>query len=146
MKQIEIIKDPRVKQVFKKYPSVPRKKLKDLRALIMETAKEIPSLVQIEETLKWGELSYITKYGSTLRIDWKERQPDQYAIYFKCTSLLVPTFKKVFGKSFNYEGSRALIFGMDEKVPRTKLKKCIRAALEYHKVKRLPNLGLSRKM
>jgi len=43
-------------------------------------------------------------------MDWKEKKPQQYALYFKCTSRLVPTFKLLFGDRFNYEGDRAKMY------------------------------------
>lgn len=58
---------------------------------------------KLEETLKWGEPRFLNKNGSTLRIDWKEKTPNQYQMYFKCTSRLVETFKMVFGDLFEYE-------------------------------------------
>ena len=58
---------------------------------------------KLEETLKWGEPSYLTKYGSTVRMDWKEKNPEQFAVYFKCTSALVPTFKTIYKDKFKFE-------------------------------------------
>ncbi len=112
-----------------------------LRRLIIETAKEIESITEIEETLKWGEPSYLVKKGSTIRMDWKTKLPDQYAMYFKCTSKLVPTFKALYGDLFEYENNRAILFKLEDKVPEAELKECIGLALEYHSVKHLPRLG-----
>ncbi len=124
------------------YPEQVRPKIQFLRELVIETAKEIPEINKLEETLKWGEPSFITKTGSTLRIDWKDKSPDQYQIYFKCTSRLVETFKHVFGDLFEYENNRAIIFKLDDEIPVTELKKCISTTLMYHKVKKHDNLGL----
>lgn len=112
-----------------------------LRTMILEAAEEIPQLTILEETLKWGEPSYLSKYGSTIRIDWKEKNPEQYAIYFKCTSQLIPTFKAIYKDKFNYEGNRALVFQMHENIPEAELKQCISMALRYHRIKHLPLLG-----
>jgi hypothetical protein len=133
---------PEVEQIFNSYPEFVRNKLLHLRKLILETAKNTEGIKTIEETLKWGEPSYLVKKGSTLRIDWKEKKPDQYAIYFKCTSQLVTSFKAVFKDLFKYEKNRAIVFRMDDKIPEAALKKCIAAALTYHSVKHLPLLGL----
>ncbi len=135
--------NPEVKSVFSSYPTQVEKKILNLRRLIIETANEIDVITSIEETLRWREPSYISKYGSTIRIDWKDKTPNQYAIYFKCTSKLVPTFKLLFNNTFSYEGTRAIIFRLEDVIPETELKKCIRAALLYHKVKHLPDLGIS---
>ncbi len=138
---MKIIEDPKVDEVFRNYPKHIRPKMQFLRKLVLKTAGEIEGLDTIEETLKWGEPSYLTKHGSTLRMDWKEKKPDQYAMYFKCTSKLVPTFQMVFGDRFNYETTRAIVFGLDEEIPVEDLKKCISMTLRYHKVKNLPLLG-----
>lgn len=112
-----------------------------LRNLILETAEETETVRGLEETLKWGEPSYLTKYGSTIRMDWKAKKPDQYCLYFKCTSKLVPTFREVYGDLFDYENNRALIFTNEADLPVKELKECIRMGLEYHKLKHLPLLG-----
>lgn len=94
------------------YPDEVKGKMLFLRKLIHETAVEI-GLNKLEETTKWGEPSFISPQGSTLRMDWKTKSPDQYALYFKCTTRLVETFKLIFGSSFKYEGKRAIVFSMD---------------------------------
>ncbi len=113
-----------------------------LRALVLETASEIEGLETLEETLKWGEPSYLTKHGSTVRMDWKAKTPNQYAVYFKCTSSLVPTFRKLYSEVFNFETNRAIVFGLNEDIPTSELKHCITLALTYHKVKHLHLLGV----
>lgn len=142
MKNLNLKTNPEVESVFNKYPDSVRKKIVHLRKLIIEVASEIEEITNLEETLKWGEPSYLTKYGSTIRIDWKKKNPDQYAMYFKCTSKLVPTFKLLYPNLLTFEGNRAIVFQMDEKIPEMELKNCIKAGLTYHRVKHLPRLGL----
>ncbi|MCM4151720.1 DUF1801 domain-containing protein [Arenibacter sp. N53] len=142
MSNLRINTNPGVTLVFNNYPPEIRLKIGYLRTLIIESAKKIEGLSLLEETLKWNEPSYLTKTGSTIRIDWKAKNPDQYAIYFKCTSKLVPTFKMVFNNTFKYEGSRAIIFHLEDSIPKEELQACITAALTYHKVKHLPTLGI----
>ncbi|HAA14673.1 MAG TPA: hypothetical protein DCE41_24500 [Cytophagales bacterium] len=139
---LQITTNPAVNEVFEKYPEAIQEKMDALRALVIEVASELEEVTKLEETLKWGEPSYLTKHGSTIRMDWKEKSPDQYAMYFKCTSLLVPSFRTVYPEVFQYEGNRAIVFGLEEEVPREELKQCIKAGLRYHKVKHLPLLGL----
>lgn len=93
-------------------------------------------------TLKWGEPSFVTKIGSTLRMDWKSKAPDQYALYFQCTSRLVDTFRMVFNHKFHYKGNRAIVFRLNQKIPVMELKECIKATLTYHEVKHLITLGI----
>lgn len=142
MERLEIRTDPRVEAVFANYPDIARRKLLEMRALILETASEIDEIKELEETLKWGEPSYLTKNGSTIRMDWKAKKPNQYALYFKCTSRLVETFRDVFKNTLRFEGKRAIVFQLEEAVPKKEIKECIKAALRYHKVKQQPTLGI----
>ncbi len=141
MQKLQLDSNPAVLDKFKTYPKHIKPKLEHLRNLIIETAKEDHDLKQLEETLKWGEPSYLAKKGSTIRIDWKAKSSHKYAIYFKCTSLLVPTIREIYGDTFKYEKNRAIWFELEDEVPNQALKKCIRLALNYHKVKHLPKLG-----
>ncbi|GLR19516.1 DUF1801 domain-containing protein [Portibacter lacus] len=141
MSEINVKSDPSVKEKFENYPEHIRPKMENLRRIVLETAQEIETIKDVEETLKWGEPSYLVKKGSTVRMDYKEKKPDQYAVYFKCTSLIVPTIKEIYGDLFNYETTRAIVFGLDEEVPEEALKTCIGFALKYHTIKHLPLLG-----
>ena len=138
---MELTSNPKVKDIFDNYPKSVQKQLLHLRELVLSVASEIDGLEKIEETLKWGEPSYLTKYGSTVRMDWKEKNPEQFAVYFKCTSSLVPTFKTIYKDKFKFEGNRAIVFKLNDKIPETELKHCISIALTYHKVKHLLLLG-----
>ena len=131
-----------VKEVFDAYPGNIRAKMMFLRQLVLETAKEIDSIKNIEETLKWGEPSYLTKNGSTIRMDWKESKPDQYAMYFHCKTKLVDTFKEVYKDKFKFDGNRAIVFNIKDKVSVNELKHCISLSLTYHNIKHLPMLGV----
>lgn len=142
MKKLEIKTNPEVEIAFNNYPEPIRNKMIALRELVLETASEIGDLDVLEETMKWGEPSYLTKNGSTLRMDWKSKTPNQYAMYFKCTSRLVETFKLIYKSKFNFEGNRAIVFRMDDDIARDELKEIIRATLTYHKVKHMPTLGI----
>ncbi len=111
-----------------------------LRQLILETAAAIEGVGELEETIKWGEPSYLTpktKSGSTIRIDWKKSQEEQYAMYFKCTANLVPAFRERFTRKFRFEGNRSIVFNIDEEIPIIELKSCIALALTYHRNKKL---------
>ncbi|TGV02414.1 DUF1801 domain-containing protein [Flavivirga rizhaonensis] len=142
MKHLEVKTDPRVASIFNNYPDSVRKKMTNLRELIIETANNIEGVTNLEETLKWGEPSYLTKKGSTIRINWSSKNPDQYAMYFQCTSRLVSTFRTVYKNTLDFEGKRAIILQLHKELPEEPLKKCIAAALTYHNVKHLPLLGI----
>lgn len=139
---LSLKQDGRVPPKFATYPSHIRPKLDHLRALVLETAEATEAVTKLEETLKWNEPAYLAPKGSTIRIDWKAKTPGQYAMYFKCTSQLVVTFREVFGDTFNYEKNRAIVFSLEDAVPEEELKACIRAALTYHLVKDKPWLDM----
>lgn len=130
-----------VAEVIQHYPAKPKKVFNQVRQLVVDAAKESVGLENTEETLKWGEPSYLGKDGSTVRMKWTEKQPDQFSLYFNCNSIMVETIKELYQKEFTYDGNRAISFSMHEKTPKVALKHCIAMALEYHKLKKLPLLG-----
>lgn len=135
------IENPEVARVFACYPEPIRKKMMRLRQLVLDTASETEGVDKLEETLKWGEPSYLTKGGSTLRMDWKDRAPHEYAMYFNCNTSLVNTFKELYEDVFTFAGNRAMVFGETDELPMDELKHCISLALRYHRLKHLPLLG-----
>ena len=142
MSVLTVFTTPEVKEVFNNYPGYISDRLFELRELILETATDLDEIVTIEEDLKWGELSYSTPIGSTLRMDWKKKNPQQFSLYFQCTTKLVPTFKALYKDTFTFKKNRAIVFDVEQPLPIEQLKSCIKACLTYHKVKNLPLLGL----
>ncbi len=136
------IENQHVEKVFNHYPESMRQKLIFLRHLVLETASETDAVNQLEETLKWGEPSYLTKKGSTIRMGWKKSKPDEYALYFNCKTKLVDTFKELYRDKFQFEGNRAIVFDRNDKIPIVELKHCILLSLTYHSRKHLPMLGV----
>lgn len=134
--------DRAVKKRFENYPKEIKPKMIYLRKLVLDTASNMDNVSSITQTLKWGEPSFLVEHGSTLRMDWKSKKPNQYAMYFKCTSKLVSTFREVFGEIFKYEKNRAIIFNLEDNIPEYELGECIKATLRYHKVKHLKQLGI----
>lgn len=124
------------------YPENIQEKMQNLRKLVHESAEELDSKFTLNESLKWNEPSYISKDGSTLRMDWKTKNPNQYAMYFQCSTRLVETFRIVYKNIFKFEGNRAILFDLDEKILESELNDCIKATVNYHKVKKLPTLGI----
>ncbi len=124
---------------FNQYPEHVRLKMEALRALILEVAAQ-QEVGPLEETLKWGEPAYLTtasKSGTTIRIDWKPRQPDQYALYLNCQTTLVETYRSLF-PDLKYDGNRAILFDLDQNLPADELRVCISMALRYHQDKSIP--------
>lgn len=138
---MKIHTDPRFEDVLSNYPSEVKPRMEKLRALVHDSARDL-GLVQLEETLKWGEPSFVSRQGSTLRMDWKEKSPQRYALYFQCSTRLVNTFRLVFDRTLQFEGNRAVIFELNQDLPEREVKECIKATLRYHEVKQLEFLGI----
>lgn len=132
--------DTDIKATFDSYPRKARQKLTALRKLILDTAKK-EGIEEVDETLKWGEPSYLVKGGSTVRISWKAVKPDCYGIFFNCNTRLLETFREIYPDEFDYDGKRAIWFHVDESPNRKALAHCIALSLTYHKVKHLELLG-----
>ena len=139
---MELTEDSEVAKVFDNYPEQIREKLLVLRNLILETAHESEDIDHLQETLKWGEPSYLTQGGSTIRVGWSSSRPAEYAIYFHCKTKLVDTFRELYRDRFSYAGNRAIVFQINDEVPIGELKHCIFLALTYHSRKHLPMLGV----
>lgn len=138
---MDSIKNPEVARTYQSYPERIRPKLMFLRQTIVDVVSATPNIGEVEETLKWGEPSYLAKDGSTVRIGWKESKPAYYAMYFNCNTKLVDTFKELYSETFNFEGNRAIVFHEEDIVPLRALKHCVSLSLQYHKLKHLPLLG-----
>lgn len=131
--------DPAVDAVFGTYPKPLKAKLLALRRLILDTAAATKGVGALEETLKWGQPSYLTaatKSGSTIRIDWVKASANQYAVYFHCQTDLVATFRELYPKQLTYSGNRAVIFNANDDIPEAALRHCLGLALTYHLRKR----------
>lgn len=127
--------DPNVAAVFQAYPDSVRDRLLELRQLIFAVAAETEGVGELQETLKWGQPSYLTpqsKSGTTIRIDRLRDDDEQYAIYFHCQTTLVDTFRELYGDLFSYEGNRSLHFHVSNSLPKEPLSHCIALALSYH--------------
>lgn len=134
--QDTVFDSQQVKQKFASYPKEMQTRLLFLRQLIFDSTPKT-----IQETLKWGEPSYLCTQGSPIRIDYKDKHPHQYAMYFNCKSKLVDTFTEIYPNEFIYEGNRAIVFKENDDINVSALKNCIQLALNYHQIKHLPLLG-----
>ncbi|HAW92057.1 MULTISPECIES: DUF1801 domain-containing protein [unclassified Arsukibacterium] len=130
---------PEIQAKFATYPVEAQEQLKSIRRLVFSVAEE-NDLGTVEETLKWGELSYLVNGGSTIRMDWKSNDPDFIKVYFHCQTSLVETFREIYRYEFTYEGKRAIVIplGASDSGP---LRHCLQMALKYHRLKHLPLLG-----
>jgi hypothetical protein len=135
------VSDPAVDAVFSAYPKPVKAKLLALRRLIFDTAKTTEGVGALQETLKWGQPSYLTpetKSGSTIRIDRLKSSANQYAVYFHCQTDLVETFRNLYPTELRYEGNRSIILNAEDTIPEPMLRHCVALALTYHLNKRKP--------
>ena len=127
--------DKSVEAVFESYPEPVREKLLSLRMLIFETARATEGVGALDETLKWGQPSYLTaqtKSGSTIRIDQVKARPESYAVYFHCQSGLVPLFKELYADQLQFDGKRAILLDTEAPLPEEPLRHCVALALTHH--------------
>ncbi|MDP1747934.1 MAG: DUF1801 domain-containing protein [Reyranella sp.] len=126
--------DARVAAVFKDYPPGLRARLMALRELVFDTAAGTSGVGRLDETLKWGQPSYLTAEsgsGTTVRLDCLKTR-DGYAVYFHCQSGLVDQFRTIYPDTFAYEGKRAIVFETGARVPVRALRHCLALAFTHH--------------
>lgn len=140
--QTNNIKNRNVSEVFNAYPKAIREKLLQLRQLILDSAVKNHKELKLEETLKWGEPSYLIKGGSTIRMNHIKSNPDKYALYFHCKTKLVDTFRELYSDTLIFDGNRAIIFNINDELSVKEVKRCIALSLNYHNIKHLPLLGV----
>lgn len=124
-----------VQHKFDSYPDHIRPKMERLRDLIYEVAGNTAGVGKLEETLKWGEPAFLTsqtKSGTTVRIDWKPKNPDVIGVYVSCNTTLIPAFKSMFLDELSFEGNRAIMLPVDQPFPRKQLMICLQMAMRYH--------------
>ena len=126
--------DPKVAAAFSSYPKRVRTRLLAVRRLILHTARTTAGVGPLQETLKWGQVSYLTsesKSGSTIRIDQIKSEPNRYALYFHCQTNLVETFRELYPELV-YGGNRCILLDTAEELPQNALKHYVALALTYH--------------
>ena len=124
-----------VKEKFSGYPDHIRPKMDRLRELIYEVADQTEGVGELVETLKWSEPAYLTKRpksGTTVRIDWKEKNPEQIGVYVSCNTSLIESYRTMFRDELNFEGNRAILLPADAPLPEKELRICLQMALRYH--------------
>ena len=126
-----------VRATFDSYPAPVRRRLLELRELILSTAAETPGVGPLEETLKWGEPSFLTsetRSGTTVRIAPVRDEADKFALYVNCQTSLIETLRARH-PDLDYRGTRAVAFSVDEPLPAA-ARDCVAAALTYHRAKK----------
>lgn len=124
--------NPAVAAVLDAYPAPLRERLAWLRSLIYETAAATEGVGPLEETLKWGEASYLTSTsgsGTTIRIG-RDKRSGRPTLYVNCKTDLLSRYRALYPDAFGYDGDRGVMLGAapDEGA----LRHVIALALTYH--------------
>jgi hypothetical protein len=128
-----------VAEILRAYPKPVQEKVLALRALVYKIAEGTEGVGPLEETVRWGQASYLTiasKSGSMIRIDRYRKDDTRCALYFLCQTTLVDSFKEMFGNALAYEGNRALILNVAGELNVPMISQCIEMALTYKLRKR----------
>ena len=126
---------PEIAQTFDSYPAAPRARLMQLRAAIFAEA-DACAAAPLTETLKSGEPAYLTeatKTGSTIRLAWKPKTPEDCLLLVNCRTSLIEQFRAVLPDDIAIEGKRALRIPATGDWPEDAIRACLRLALTYHK-------------
>ena len=107
-----------------------------LREIVLDVADELHATGGIEETLKWGQPSYLprkSRIGTTVRIGTFDEQT--VALYVNCQTMLVERYRSTFGDLLSYSKNRAVLFDVTAPLPEAEIRQCVRMALQYHRDK-----------
>ena len=129
--------DASVERAYLAMPEPLQVRALELRRLILSTAQALDATGGIEETLKWGQPSYLplkAKVGSTVRVAVHDDQ--HLGLYFNCNTTLVETFRSLFGDDLQYSKNRAVLFDIARPLPQKAIAQCVRMALYYHRDRR----------
>jgi hypothetical protein len=124
--------NPDVAAVLDAYPAPLRDRLLALRALIQATAAATEGVGPLEETLKWGEVSYLTSAsgsGTTVRIG-RDKRSGRPAIFVNCKTDLLSRYRVLYPDAFTYDGERGVVVG--DAPDEAALKHVVALALTYH--------------
>ncbi len=125
-----------VAQAFARVPEQPRRRLFEMRELILDAA-DATGTAPLTETLKWGQPAYLParKHGTTARLGWSASDPDRCRLFVHCQTDLVARFRQVFPTEFGYEGNRAILVPATDTFPAAAFQQIAASILTYHRDK-----------
>ncbi len=140
--QLELKKDKSFDEAWNRIPKELLGLADQIKDLIFSCAQEL-QLGSLILTTKWGEASFVSKKGVTIRIAAYKHQENTLGIFFPCSSTMIHTCRDLFPAEFDYEKNRAILISAKNKTNQQALKLLLRSALEYHNVKQAPHLGMA---
>jgi len=123
-----------VQQAFHGYPTDAQATLLAVRELVIIVAQNDQEIGELQEVLRWGELSFLTakpKTGSIVRLALTSS--GKPALFFHCRTTLVETFRTQYSHLFDFEGNRALVLRLPVEETIVQISHCIRQALRYNR-------------
>ncbi len=126
---------PDVENVFNGYSHSIRNRLMWLRQAIFDEAATREDVGPLEETLKWGQPSYLTVKtgsGTTIRIDQCKLDAGHYGMFVHCQTSLIASYRDLYGDRLLYDGKRCVKFDVNADPPESMVRHCIALALIYH--------------
>lgn len=118
-----------VNAAYNAMPDTDRSGALTLRHLILNTADEMDDVTNVDECLRWGQPSYISPIGSTLRI--AVPKSGGFGIYAHCQSSIISDFAGKFGQDFRIDSNRGVLFRTGQDIQPDKLVFLIRHGLRY---------------
>lgn len=127
-------KNKNIAELFSDYSGDVAKGLLHLRTMIYEEAQANPNIDALEESLKWGQPSYVSKNraGTPIRLGVEKKSPGTFGLYVNCSTNLIETVKHIYGDKFTYDGNRGILFHQKDALPEDALRHIINLALAYH--------------
>ncbi|WP_321388546.1 DUF1801 domain-containing protein [uncultured Enterococcus sp.] len=116
-------------ELYGKYSELQKAKLSELYELIMISGEE-----ELNQSLKWNQLSFAAKNGTSVRID--RYSEEEVALFVHCQTTLVEQWRGLFGDRLTFSGNRAILFSVHEVLPVEELKVCLQMAFNYRKGKK----------
>lgn len=132
MKPFPPFQSKAVSDVFDGFSVAQRATLLNVRQLVFAVAKTTDGVGTLDETLKWGQPSYLThspKSGTTIRLGVSKA--GAAALYVHCQTTLIADFEQQYPNDFTYDGTRALY--LEDDSDQDALAVLIARALTYHK-------------
>lgn len=117
------------------WPDAAAQRFSELRYLILDAAAAA-DVGEITESLKWSEPAWRParpRQGSTLRVSWSPKYPDQIGLFVDCKTTLADTMQDLYPSEFAYEANRALRLSLEIKPPAQAIDHLARLTFTYHK-------------
>ncbi|MET1415620.1 DUF1801 domain-containing protein [Roseibium sp. HPY-6] len=117
------------------HPEPIRDKLLHLRRLILDVAEQNEAIGEVEETLKWGQPSFLTvkpKTGTTVRIDRDTSGEGDVVLFVHCQTSLVSHWRALF-PHVCFGGNRSVHFRSEDPLPEDEIRQMITMAFTYHR-------------